>query len=176
MRSVGISLAMLLCYFSLPLKVGELGTTLWLAVGLVAIAVLIAWQVRTIIRSPYPRLRAVEATFTTLPLFLLLFAATHFLLEQNIPGSYSLHFTRIDSLYFTLTVFSTVGFGDITPVSEVARVVVATQMVGDIIFVGLIARVLLGAVELGMSRQRAADSPGGPAGDRAPGDRSEEDW
>ena len=40
--------------------------------------------------------------------------------------------TRADALYFAVTVFSTVGFGDITPESEAARVVLIVQMLGDL--------------------------------------------
>jgi voltage-gated potassium channel len=36
---------------------------------------------------------------------------------------------RTDSLYFTVTVFATVGFGDIFPASQMARLVVTAQMI-----------------------------------------------
>jgi hypothetical protein len=37
--------------------------------------------------------------------------------------------THTDGLYFTVTVFSTVGFGDITAKSQAARLVVTGQMI-----------------------------------------------
>ena len=37
--------------------------------------------------SAYPRLRAVEAVSTTLPLFLLVFAAAHYLLTRTSPAA-----------------------------------------------------------------------------------------
>jgi hypothetical protein len=39
--------------------------------------------------------------------------------------------TRTDALYFTVTVFSTVGFGDITAKTETARLVVTGQSCPD---------------------------------------------
>ena len=56
-----------------------------------------------------------------LPFFLLLFTATYFVLERNSAASLTQPLTRTDALYFTVTVFSTVGSGDITEVSETAR-------------------------------------------------------
>ena len=35
----------------------------------------------------------------------------------------------MDALYFTTVTFATVGFGDITPVSQLARGVVTVQMI-----------------------------------------------
>ena len=119
-----------------------------------------------------------EAVATTLPLFLLVFAAAHYLLELNQPGSYSEPLTRTDALYFVITIFATVGFGDITPVTETARIVTTVQMLGDLIMVGIIARVLLGAVQVGLRRKRSSEPPGRPldghddtaAGDAGPDD------
>jgi voltage-gated potassium channel len=65
--------------------------------------------------------------------------------------------TRTDSLYFTVTVFATVGFGDITATSETARVLVTVQMILDLIVLGLGVRAFVGAVEVG--RQQTNDGP-----------------
>jgi hypothetical protein len=65
-------------YYLLPLD----HTSTWIAattlvIGLVAFIALVIFQVRSIIRSRFPGLRAVEALATSLPLFLLLFSATY---------------------------------------------------------------------------------------------------
>jgi hypothetical protein len=52
-----------------------------------------------------------------------------------------------------VTVFSTVGFGDIVPRSEVARIVLMVQMLGDLALLGAGARILLGAVRRGLERR-----------------------
>lgn len=61
--------------------------------------------------------------------------------------------TRTDALYFTVTVFTTVGFGDITATSQLTRRLVTIQMILDLLIVGLGIRVLLSAVERGRQRQ-----------------------
>ncbi|MGB7805257.1 MAG: ion channel, partial [Actinomycetota bacterium] len=58
-------------------------------------------------------------------------------------------------LYLTVTIFSTVGFGDISPKTETARLVVAGQMILDLIVLGVGIKVILGAVQ--RSKARSAD-------------------
>ncbi|MHB1594307.1 MAG: potassium channel family protein [Streptosporangiaceae bacterium] len=53
---------------------------------------------------------------------------------------------RSDSLYFTVTVFATVGFGDIVPKTETARLVVTGQMLTDLVIIGLVVEAIFGAV------------------------------
>lgn len=60
--------------------------------------------------------------------------------------------TRVDALYFTVTVFATVGFGDLAAVAEPARVVVTVQMLADLVLIGVIVKVLAGAAQ---QRRRA---------------------
>ncbi|QIP87872.1 two pore domain potassium channel family protein [Streptomyces sp. Tu 2975] len=148
-------------YYLLPLdRDPDRNTTVVLALGLLGIGVLLALQAVSIAASSYPRLRAVEALTTAVPLFLLLFSATYLLYAQEQGAhSFSEPLDKTDALYFTVTVFATVGFGDIVPVSETARVLTTLQMVADLILVGLIAKVMVGAVRLGLERRRSSSAP-----------------
>jgi len=141
-------------YYLLPLD----HTARWLAItalviGLAALIGLIAFQVRAITASPFPGLRALEALATSLPLFLLLFASTYVVMGAIAASSFSQPMTHTSALYFTVTVFATVGFGDITAKTEAARLVVTGQMIVDLIIIGLGARVILGAVTRGRQRR-----------------------
>jgi hypothetical protein len=70
------------------------------------------------------------------------------------PASFTAdNLTRTDALYFTVTVFATVGFGDISAASQAARLLVTAQMILDLIVLGLGIRVFIGAVEEGRRRQ-----------------------
>ena len=129
--------------------------------GLLLVGVLVVWQVLQIMAADHPRLRAIEAMATTLPLYLILFSTVHYLLGQNQPDSYSQPLSRMDALYFVVTVFATVGFGDIVPTSEPTRIVTTVQMVLNLVFVGVIARVLLGAMQEGLRRQRSVRAENG---------------
>jgi voltage-gated potassium channel len=134
-------------YYLLPFdRTATWGAVTLLVIGLLALAVLIGFQVRAIVRSPFPNLRAVEALAISLPLFLLLFAGTYYVMARLSPGSFGDHLSRTDAMYFTVTVFTTVGFGDITAKTEGARLVVTGQMIADLLILGLGIRVIFGAV------------------------------
>ena len=117
-----------------------------LLLELLALVLVLAWQIRSVGRSPHPVLRGVEAVVVSVPLLVLTFAATYVVVEHNSPGSFTEALSRLDAAYLAVTVLSTVGFGDITPVSDVARSLVMAQMLVDLAFVGLVAKVLVGAV------------------------------
>jgi voltage-gated potassium channel len=162
LRATFTSTVLVALYYWLPLT-GKLegSTVVLLLVGLVLFAGIITWQVRAILRSDYPGLRAIEALAAAIPTFLLVFAATYVKLADAEPSAFSEPLSRTDALYFTITVFSTVGFGDITPVATPARVIAMVQMLGDLVVVGLVLQVMLGAVKEG--RQRRATDSAGPA-------------
>ncbi|MFC8434963.1 potassium channel family protein [Streptomyces sp. NPDC057253] len=143
-------------YYLLPLDHASTTTTLpILLIGLAVFVILTAGQVRMILRSPYPGLRAAEALATCVPFFLLLFAAAYVALASLSPGSFGEHLSHTDGLYFTVTVFSTVGFGDITAKSQTARLLVTVQMITNLIVLGLAVKAILAAVRRGQERKAA---------------------
>lgn len=157
LRCLLTTAALLAAYYLLPMdRPFAGGTAVALVLGLVVVALLIAREVRAIMRDRYPRLRAVEALATAVPLFLLLFASSYYLLEGGAPGSFTEPMTRTDALYFTVTTFSTVGYGDIAASSQTARVLVMVQIAGDVLLIGVAARLILGAVQAGLRRQEHA--------------------
>jgi Ion channel len=160
-RALLTSVALVVLYYWLPLTGAlDAARTALLVGGLVALVVLIVWQVRAIVRSPYPGLRAIDALAGVVPLFLLLFAAAYVLLANTQRQAFTEPLTKTSALYFTVTVFATVGFGDIAPKSDAARVVTMVQMLGDLVVLGLVVRVILGAVRTGR-QQRSADPDAG---------------
>ena len=119
LRAFGSTVALVAIYYLLPLDRTSIGVVIGiLAVGLLVLVGLVAFQVRAIMNAAYPVLRAVGALATSVPLFLLLFAGTYFVMGTISADTFSQPMARTDALYFTVTVFSTVGFGDITAVTE----------------------------------------------------------
>jgi voltage-gated potassium channel len=163
LRGLLITTVLVVLYYVLPLdRPLDAGTAARLLLGLLVFASVTAWQIRTIAGSRYPAMRAFEALGMIVPLYLLLFASTYFLMERGSAANFTEPLSRTDALYFSVTVFSTVGFGDISAKSETARVVLVVQMLGDIAILGAGAQVLLRAVQHG--QQRRSDSKGGDAG------------
>ncbi|MET8946342.1 potassium channel family protein [Streptomyces sp. NPDC004542] len=153
---------LVIAYYNLPLEEHNTAGALTLLVGgLLGVLLVFAWQAWAIVRSPHPRLKAMEALAVTVALFLVVFADAYYLMERATPATFTQPLTRTDSLYFTLTTFSTVGFGDITPYSETGRVVAMLQMAGGLLLLGGAVRVLSGAVRVGLRRQRRGP-PAGP--------------
>jgi len=143
-------------YYVLPWDGGaDLATVAEITVGCVGLVVVIGWQTRSITRSQHPGLRAIEALAFTIPVYLLLFATTYFLMARALSTNFTESLTRTDALYFSVTVFTTVGFGDISAKTEAARLVVTLQMVLDLLLLGLVVRLFLNAVKRSQQRQVA---------------------
>jgi hypothetical protein len=158
LRALGVSAVLIAVYYLAPLdQLAGISLLLSLIIGLLVLAAMTAYQVWAILRAAHPGVRAVEALATTVLLFLLLFAATYFLMSHTSTSNFNVHaLTRTDSIYFTVTVFATVGFGDISPASQVARLVVTAQMIFNLIVLGLGVRLIVGAVQ-----QARQDNPDG---------------
>lgn len=151
-RVLGTTIVLVALYYLLPIDHNR-NVPVVLVAGLLILTAFIAWQLRIIAKNRYPAVRAVEALATTLPLFLLLFAWAYFTMAHTNPASFNTHpLTRTDMLYFTVTVFSTAGFGDITAASQLARLVVTAQIVLDLLVLGLVVRAFVRTVRLAIQQ------------------------
>lgn len=150
LRSTLTAALLIVLYFVVPLaELADLRGWLLLVGVLCAFGVVAAWQIGRIVQATYPVLRAVEGLAAALPLYLLGFSILYYLMAATTPGSFSTSLSRMASLYFTVTVFATVGFGDIVAVSETGRAVVTVQMVANLILLGLGGRILYAAIRRG---------------------------
>jgi hypothetical protein len=155
LRAAGSAALLVVVYYLAPLnRPLDAGTWIEFALGLVVFAVITAYHARAIAASDVPHLRLIQAVATGLPTLLLLFAATYVLIARNDPDSFSEMLNRTGALYFTLTVFATVGFGDIAPRSDVARILTMIQMIINLAAVGLIGKILFGAVDVAQQRRK----------------------
>ena len=144
-------------YYLAPLdRPLDTGTLITFLLALAVVGAVIAWEVRNILISDVPRLRAVQTVAVGVPMLLLVFASVYVQIETSQPNSFSETLSRTDALYFTVTVFSTVGFGDIAPKSELARIVTMSQMLTGLIVLGLVAKVVFGAVQTAVARREGA--------------------
>ena len=135
-----------------------------LTVGVLLLIGLAAYEVHAITRAKYPGARALRSLATITPFFLILFAAAYYLLANDDPANFGNEsLTRSDTLYFTVTTFTTVGFGDIVARSQTARLIVTVQMILDLIFIGFGIRAFIGAFQIGRQRQSAEQDPATPA-------------
>jgi len=131
----------------------DISTLIGFVLGLVAFALVIIWQVRAIASSDAPRLRTVRAVVIAVSTLLVVFAATYSVISTARPDSFSEPLSRTDALYFTVTVFATVGFGDIAPRSDLARIITMVQMITGLIAVGLLGKIVFAAMQKALRRQ-----------------------
>ena len=155
-RAVVTAILLVALYYLLPLDdLSGNSAVAGLVIGLLVFLGLVAWQVWSILRSAHPETRALQALFVVLPLFILMFASAYYLMGRAEPADFSEALTRSDALYFTVTVFATVGFGDVSAQGETTRLVVTSQMILDLIILGVGIRIILGAAK--RSRERSAN-------------------
>jgi voltage-gated potassium channel len=127
-------------------------TLLRLALVIVLLGIILAFQLRSIARSKLPGPRAAQVLSMFIALFLVAFATIYLSMSHASRSMFSEPLNHTSSLYFTVTVFSTVGFGDITATTDVTRVVVTIQMILDLIVVGVVVRAILNAAETAANR------------------------
>ena len=164
LRALLTAIVLVALYYLLPVDEElRLSSVLRMVVGLALFVAVLIWQIRKVVTSRHPGIRAIEALAVTVPLFLLLFAATYFLMSVHGSGTFSQDdLTRTDTLYFAVTIFSTVGFGDISATSQSARLVVTFQMLLDLVILGVGINAFVSAARLGRKRQTAAEETGHP--------------
>ena len=140
-------------YFLYPVgtdSVFDLAVKLPLVILLVAGITL--WQLRQITRATHPQLRAIEALGCILAAFLVLFAALYLSISDASPSTFTQPLTHMGALYFTVTVFATVGFGDISAKTDLGQAVVTIQMILDLVLIGAVARLLITAARTTLRR------------------------
>lgn len=155
LRALATATLLVVLYYVLPMdRAFDTYTLLILILGLAVFITMLIWRIRSISHSEYPGLRAIETLVTVVPLYVLAFATTYFLAERADSTYFSEPLDRTRALYFSMTVFSTVGFGDITAKADVSQLVVTVQMLLDLILLGFGVRVFLTAVDLGKQRRK----------------------
>jgi hypothetical protein len=113
-------------------------------VGFVALT---ARQAPSVRRSRYPALRATELLATALGFFIVAFSVAYLSMSRSNGHDFNAPLDHVSALYFTVVVFSTLGFGDIVAKSDAARLVVTIQILLDLVLLGFFVRFVIGAVE-----------------------------
>lgn len=149
LRETTVVLVLLtLAYFLMPLGYHDAPSFLARAVGsLVPLALvgwLFAWQVRHSRRVLTPSLLRVQWLLSALFVIVLGFALAYAVLARVAPDQMTGVDGRVAALYFSATVVSTVGLGDVHPGGHVGQLLATTQMMFDVIYLGAALRLLAG--------------------------------
>ncbi len=159
-------------YYVLPIAhESATRTGVRLGVDLALVAAVFIWQFRRIGRAELPELRAIEALGIVIVVFLVLFSSVYLSMSHADALTFTQGLDPTRALYFTISIFSTVGFGDITPRTDQARLVVSTQMLLDFVIIGAAVRMLFNAARNRFdpgSRPQPASPPVGSGTTAAP--------
>ncbi|MCZ9354965.1 potassium channel family protein [Streptomyces mutabilis] len=153
---------MVVAYFLLPLDhLGPqrpvLSWTLF-ALVLTVVALLLLRQIRhVLIDRPDSRPGVVISLLILLSVHI--FSATYYALAKQ-PGEFTGLRTRVDALYFTVVTLATVGYGDITPQGQSARIVTVLQIAYSFVFLTAAATALTQRIRDTVVRRTERDRPG----------------
>lgn len=164
-RVLGIVAGTLAVYFMIPIEGGGAARVAAVAacVGIAIILAVFARQMSRVSRSPRPVPAAIEALVLVFGLFVCFFALLYVSMSASDPAAFTQAVNKVAGVYFTMTVLTTVGFGDISAVSDTARVMVSIQMVLGMILIGTAVKAL------GFSVKRAVTTQTTPTGTEVQG-------
>ena len=141
-------------YFLIPGRGSLEGSGVpWLLLQMCVFGAVVGVQVPAIIRANYPVLRAVESLAVLAAFYLLMFARIYLSNSLHDPSGFSRPLDHVTALYFTVTVFATVGFGDIVAQNDSMMLLVTLQMLLNLVVLGLVIRLLTSAARRGVARR-----------------------
>ena len=123
----------------------------FLVCALLLLAFVIANLLRFILRAPVVTVEVLSASISAYLMLGLMWTVAYWLVDQMTPGgAFSFNTSRgvqsmngFTGFYFSFITLSTVGYGDITPVSRVARWLAAMEAITGLLYVAvLIARLV----------------------------------
>ncbi len=87
-------------------------------------------------------------------LYVLIFARIYLSISLGDPLIFGRTLDTVTALYFTVTVFATVGFGDIVAQSNSTMLLVTFQMPLNLVVLGTLIRLVTTAAQHGVARRR----------------------
>jgi len=123
----------------------------FLTAGLILIAFVVANLLRFVLRAPSVNADVLCASISAYLMLGLMWTLAYWLVDQLTPeGAFSFNtnagrhsMNGFNAFYFSFVTLSTVGYGDITPVSKVARMLAAMEAMTGLLYMAiLIARLV----------------------------------
>src|SRR5947207_4780610 len=125
--------------------------TIFLVAGLVLVAFVVVNLLRFVLRAHSVNVEVLCASISAYLMLGLIWTIAYWLVDQIVPNAFAFNTTTgtkesmegFNAFYFSFITLSTVGYGDITPVSKVARMLAATEAMTGLLYVAvLIARLV----------------------------------
>src|SRR6266700_3257473 len=118
----------------------------FLIAGLILVAFFVVNLLRFVLRAPSVNVEVLCASISAYLMLGLIWTMAYLLVEQLTPGAFAFNTTTgtketmegFNAFYFSFITLSTVGYGDITPVSKVARMLAATEAMTGLLYVAVL--------------------------------------
>lgn len=136
-------------YFLLPLdrEFGELIASLLVITAAASLIPLSIRQAQMVLFSADPLFDAMRCIVSALVFLVISFSSAYFVLAANYDDQIKGLDTKLDAIYFTVTILATVGFGDISATGQTARGIVTGQMVVNFAVLAVSLRVIAWALK-----------------------------
>lgn len=120
--------------------------SLHLGLGMVFTGFVVTSILRFILRAPRVDTEVLSASVAVYFMIGLLWSFVYLLLARHAPDAFSIHtdpndpvmMTNFNAMYFSFTTLSTVGFGDIVPVSKGARMLAFMEAITGMFYVAIL--------------------------------------
>jgi len=147
LRSVAGAFLMLVAYgwLSFDRTLSPTWTVIRAVAALAVLCGAIMWLAEAIRHSRHPTARAVETISLLIPLNTIVFAGLYLSLSSQDPAAFSERLDHIGALYLSMSVITTVGFGDVAASSQAARIIVMLHMVANVAVLVVGSRAILAA-------------------------------
>ncbi|WP_165977280.1 potassium channel family protein [Nonomuraea diastatica] len=148
LRTAGAIMVIVGLYFVVPMPwaQAEADRTALRAVvclaGLAVVTWLLTRQVKRALRPDRLVAEQMAVLLTIVTVVVVFFAAAYLVMADQFTGIR----TRLDALYFSVTTLGTLGYGDVVPVGQGAKVAVIVQVVFDLIIVTSALTIVVGGV------------------------------
>jgi len=144
--SIAAVAAMILCYMLVPAPSGQESAFALICFGVVAMLAyvgLTAFAVRRLRTAHKPVLEGALLLAIMATLLIMSFSWMYLSLAAADPAAFTEPITKISGIYFTVSIISTVGFGDITAKTDLARMTVTAQMLLGITLLTVGVRIVM---------------------------------
>ena len=133
---------------------------IFLVAGIGLVAFVVVNLLRFVLRAPSVDVEVLCASISAYLMLGLIWTMAYWLVEQLTPGAFAFNTTSgtketmegFNAFYFSFITLSTVGYGDITPVSKVARMLAAMEAMTGLFYVAVLIARLVGLYSTPKSR------------------------
>jgi voltage-gated potassium channel len=142
-RAVVWVVGILVLYYVLPLDPhSDLSALVRVTLGCVVLVAVVVYQILAVVRSDHARARAIDALASCTIVVVTVFASAYINMSARAPEAFTEPMNRTGALYFTVVTLATIGYGDIAPRTDTARIVVMIQVVVNIAILGTAVKVI----------------------------------